>query len=172
MRTLGVGRLSVDKEETTSPQRQREIITAAAAARGSTIIGWAEDRDIPASKTHPMQRPELAKWLGRPDEFDEILFWRIDRFARGAADLADMIRWSDAHRKGLASATEPFDIRDPLGEGMDYLAAVFGKMEISAISERVTGPHKYLREHGRSAVSKPPYASLPIPRTPRKASTP
>ncbi len=45
-------------------------------------MGWAEDLDVSASKIHPLTRPELSKWLARPDDFDEFIFWRIDRFVR------------------------------------------------------------------------------------------
>ncbi|HEU5417872.1 MAG TPA: hypothetical protein VFV41_09295, partial [Streptosporangiaceae bacterium] len=58
-RIVGVVRLSVERDESTSPERQREIIAAAAVARQGQVIGWAEDLDISATKVPPLKRPAL-----------------------------------------------------------------------------------------------------------------
>ena len=157
MRTVGVIRLSELTDETTSPARQREIITKAADLRGSEVVGWAVDLDVSASKLAPTERPELRHWLDREDEFDELLFWRTDRFVRKVSDLHDMIRWAELRGKGLASATEPFDLQTPLGRAMATLIAVFAEMESATTSERVTGAHEYLRQHARWGGGTWPY---------------
>jgi len=158
-RALGVVRLSKMTDETTSPARQREIIERKAAERGSVIVGWAEDTDVSATKFHPTQRPELSKWLARPEAYDEIIYWRADRFVRKVRDLADMIDWSREHTKGLVSATESFDLDDPTGQGeaMATMAALFGQMESKATSIRVAGAHAFLRESGRWQGGNFPY---------------
>jgi DNA invertase Pin-like site-specific DNA recombinase len=156
-RALGVIRLSELADDTTSPTRQREIITAAAATRGSEVVAWAEDLDISATKFPPTQRPELARWLQHPDAYDEVIFWRLDRFVRKPSDLTDMIRWAETNGKGLVSATESFDLHDPLGEAMAYLASIFAKMESAATSVRVSGAHEFLRRNLRWGGGRPPY---------------
>lgn len=156
-RALGVIRLSELVDATTSPERQRQIITDAAERRGSTLVGWATDLDVSASKYPPTKRPELARWLETPDRYEEVIFWRLDRFVRSPADLTDMIRWSDRHGKNLVSATESFDLRDPLGQAMAYIAAVFAKMESDATSVRVKGTIAHLRKAGRWPAGRPPY---------------
>lgn len=137
-RAVGVIRLSLLTEGTTSLARQRGIITAAATTRGSQIVGWAEDLDVSASKIHPMKRPELAAWLARQPDFDELI-------------------WAQVNGKGLASATEPFDLATPMGRAMAYLTAIFAEMETAATSVRVAGSHEYLRRVGRWGGGKPPY---------------
>ena len=77
-RAVGVIRLSLLTEGTTSLARQRGIITAAATTRGSQIVGWAEDLDVSASKIHPMKRPELAAWLARQPDFDELIWAQVN----------------------------------------------------------------------------------------------
>jgi DNA invertase Pin-like site-specific DNA recombinase len=156
-RALGIIRLSLLTDESTSVERQQEIIEAEARKRGSSIAGWAKDTDVSASKFPPTKRPELAPWLARPEEYDELIFWRIDRLARKVGDFADMVRWADEHGKGLASATEPFDLASPLGRALAYLIAIFAEMEAAAISERVTGAHAYLRREGRWAGGRAPF---------------
>jgi DNA invertase Pin-like site-specific DNA recombinase len=157
-RALGVIRLSELTDESTSPERQREIITRKAAERGSEIIGWAEDLDVSASKVAPMNRPQLRVWLDRPDEYDELIFWRIDRLARKVGDFARMVEWCEEQGKGLVSATEAFDLADKgLGQAMAYIAVTFAQMEANANSVRVTGSHAYLRRNGRFGGGKAPY---------------
>jgi site-specific DNA recombinase len=164
-RAIGIKRVSVLTKETTSPERQGEIVTDAATRRGSDIVGWADDLDISATKYPPMKRPQLSAWLARPDEFDEIIFWRMDRFVRKPGDLAQMIEWSREHGKGLVSATESFDLDDPWGEAIAYITAIFARMESVNTSIRVTGAHEFLRQHKRWGGGRPPYwyATAPNP---------
>ena len=155
----------MDSDDTTSPQRQRLEITARAAARGSEIIGWAEDLDVSASKVHPMKRPELARWLARPAEFDELIFWRLDRLVRRVfPDFADMIKWSQEHDVALVSATEHLDFGGPLGQLMAMAVGTFAQLEAQAISQRVTGTQAYLRTDGRWAGGAAPYGYQPVKR--------
>jgi site-specific DNA recombinase len=161
-RALGVVRLSELVDDTTSPERQREIIAAKAAQRDSEVVGWATDLDVSASKYPPTARPELARWLKQPEAYDEVIFWRLDRFVRKPSDLTDMIRWAEANGKGLVSATESFDLDDPLGEAMAYLASIFAKMETTATSIRVAGAHEYLRRNKRWGGGRPPYGYMVI----------
>ena len=156
-RALGVIRLSELVDETTSPPRQRQIINAAAERRGSEVVAWAEDLDVSATKYPPTKRPELARWLRHADAYDEVIFWRLDRFVRKASDMAHMIRWAEQHDKNLISATEQFDLKTPLGRAIAYIIAIFAEMEAANTSERVAGAHEYLRRVGRWGGGRPPY---------------
>jgi site-specific DNA recombinase len=157
-RALGVIRLSVTTDQTTSPERQRELIEAKAKARGSMIIGWAEDPDVSASKVHPFKREKLGPWLKyRQEEYDEAIFWRIDRLVRKVTDMGDMLKWAKEHKKDLVSATEPFDTDSAIGKAVVYLITVFAEMESDATKTRVTGAHQHLRKVGRWAGGPPPY---------------
>ncbi len=59
---LGVRRLSRVKLATSSPERQRENVLAAAAFVGAHIIGWADDWEV-SGATDPVTRPSLGPWL-------------------------------------------------------------------------------------------------------------
>ncbi|MCJ0872916.1 recombinase family protein [Streptomyces sp. AP-93] len=156
-RVIGVIRLSDKTDATTSPERQRASITSAAAARGAAIIGWAEDIDVSASQKSPWERPELSKWLARSEEWDALMFWRLDRFVRRVSDFAEMIKWCQARDKNLISASETIDIRSPIGRVIAYIVSAFAEMEAEAIRERVTGSHDYLRKNGRWGGGLAPY---------------
>ena len=54
---LGVRRLSRMKAATSSPERQRDDVLAAAEAVGGHIIGWADDWEV-SGATDPMTRPK------------------------------------------------------------------------------------------------------------------
>ncbi|WP_406422792.1 recombinase family protein [Streptomyces sp. NBC_00873] len=162
-RVIGVIRLSDKTDVTTSPKRQRASITNAAAARSAKIVGWAEDIDVSASQKSPWERPELARWLARPDDWDALMFWRLDRFVRKVSDFAEMIKWCHAHNKNLISSTETIDIRSPIGRVIAYIVSAFAEMEAEAIRERVTGSHDYLRRHGRWGGGLAPYGYRAVP---------
>jgi DNA invertase Pin-like site-specific DNA recombinase len=168
-RILGAVRLSVFKDETTSPTRQREAITGWAASLGSAPVGWAEDLNVSASKVGPFQRPELGAWLtDRTDEFDTVCWWRLDRAVRSMADLHELAAWARNHGKRLAFASGPtggpmvLDMSDPVSELIVTILAFAAQMEAQAISERVTSAQAYLRSQGRWGGGTYPYGTMPV----------
>ncbi|MEU9111633.1 recombinase family protein [Streptomyces sp. NPDC048483] len=115
------------------------------------------------SHKSPWERPELSKWFDRPEQWDALIFWRLDRFVRKVSDFTEMIKWCQAHDKNLISATETIDIRSPIGRVIAYLVSAFAEMEAEAIRERVTGSHDHLRRNGRWAVVSLHTATGPSP---------
>ncbi|MEU1214297.1 recombinase family protein [Streptomyces sp. NPDC005790] len=167
-RALSAIRLSVLTDETTSPERQRTANHTAAAAIGARIIGEAVDLDVSASKTTPFDRPELGPWLARPDEFDVIVFWRLDRAVRSMADMSALISWARRHGKRLVFAEGPggarleLDMSSVVGELIATLMAFAAQMEAESIRERVTGAQAAIRLMPlRWRGSRPPYGYLP-----------
>jgi site-specific DNA recombinase len=165
LRALGIIRLSVLRDETTSPQRQRADIEAKAKALGSEIIGWAEDLDVSAFKIPPMRRPELAVWLNRTSEYDEIIFWKLDRFVRRAIpDFSDLVQWGAEHDIGMVSATEAdLNLTGPLGRMMAIALATVAEMASVDTSTRVASAHAWLRESGRWPGGHAPFGYVVIP---------
>src|SRR5712671_766081 len=97
-RALIVIRLSRVTDATTSPQRQLQSCRELCDQRGYDVIGVAEDLDVSAGKTSPFDRPQLGDWLNnRVGEYDVLVFYRMDRIVRRLLDLADLIRWCQAH---------------------------------------------------------------------------
>ena len=165
LRALSAIRLSVRTDETTSPDRQHAANSTEASRRGAVVIGEAEDLDVSASKTTPFDRPELGAWLERPDDFDMIVWWRMDRAVRSMSDMADLGRWAREHGKLLVFAEGPggspmeLDMRSmsPVSELVMTLLAFAAQMESAAIRERVTGAMSALRAQGRYAGGLVPY---------------
>jgi site-specific DNA recombinase len=75
MRVLGRLRLSRSTDESTSIDRQRELITQWADLNDHTVVGWAEDIDVSGS-VDPFDTTQLGDWLSsRAPEFDVIVCW-------------------------------------------------------------------------------------------------
>lgn len=151
-RALSAIRLSVLTDETTSPERQADANDNAATAIGARIIGTATDLDVSASKTTPFERPELGEWLNdRADDFDVIIFWRLDRAVRSMADMSALVSWARKHGKRLVFAEGPggsrleLDMTNVIGELIATLLAFAAQMEVQSIAERVTGAQAAMR---------------------------
>ncbi|WP_435238576.1 recombinase family protein [Streptomyces sp. YPW6] len=171
LRALIAVRLSDMTDVTTSPLRQREAGESQAARIGAKIVGYATDLDVSATKTTPFERPELGEWLRRPDEYDVIIWWRLDRAVRSLADMEDLARWAKEHRKRVifaegAGGTLDLDMSSALGVAdiIVRLLAWAAQMEAQAIAERVSGARATLRAQGRWAGGIPPYGYRPVPR--------
>ncbi|MGW3729495.1 recombinase family protein [Streptomyces sp. NPDC000851] len=158
-RALVTVRLTVQTESTTSPERQVEECKSFCELRGWEVVGIARDLSVSATAVPPWKRPELSRWLDdRAPEFDVIVFWRLDRFVRRVSDLHQMIEWAERHGdKGLASATEPFDLTSPTGKATATLIATFAQMEAQAAAERVASSRAHLLTSARWGGSSPPF---------------
>ncbi|MGW0734813.1 recombinase family protein [Streptomyces sp. NPDC002851] len=79
-------RLSRVKAATSSPERQRSDVLAAAASMGAHIIGWSDDWEVPGA-TDPMTRPQLGPWLrGERGPHDGLVAAAVDRLGRHVVD--------------------------------------------------------------------------------------
>lgn len=70
------------------------------------MVGYDTDLDVSASKT-PFEHPELGTWLARPDEYDVLVFWRLDRAVRSMADMSNLAAWARRRSKRLVFAEGP-----------------------------------------------------------------
>ncbi|MFD8013201.1 recombinase family protein [Streptomyces sp. NPDC058955] len=164
-RALSAIRLSVRNDRTTSPGRQRAANAGEAARRGAAVVGEAADLDVSATKTTPFDRPELGAWLARPDDFDMIIWWRMDRAVRSMADMVELGRWAKTHGKLLVFAEGPggapleLDMRtvSPVSELIMMMLAFSAQMEALSVQERVAGAHAALRAEGRYSGGLVPY---------------
>ncbi len=161
LRALIVVRLSRVTDDTTSPERQRSEAERVCNERGWTVVGVAEDLDVSGGKS-PWDRPALASWLDRPEDYDVIVFFRLDRLVRSVAHLWKMVEWSEDHGVTLVSATEPhFDLSDRFGRLIVALVATVAELELDGIRERTRSSHKHLYESGKYTGGVPPWGLLP-----------
>ncbi len=147
------------------------MITAAQERVGGSFVGWATDLDISALKTTPWERPELAYWLDRPDEWDVLIWQRMDRAVRSMADMADLGRYAKQHGKRLIFASGPggdmleLDFASPMSELIMLILAFAAQMEGQTIMERNQGAAAHLESLGRWGGGPVPYGWEPRRKT-------
>ncbi|SSA20670.1 integrase [Rhodococcus jostii RHA1] [Mycolicibacterium parafortuitum] len=91
-----------------------------------------------------------------------IVFFRMDRIVRRLLDLADLIRWCQAHSVTVVSATEQFlDLTMPFGDVIAMLVAKVAEMELAAISERNASAFRHNLRAGKWRGGIPPWGYLP-----------
>lgn len=162
-RALIVIRLSRVTDATTSPERQETACRELCEQRGYDVVDVVEDLDVSAGATTPFTRPTLGPWLrDRHNEFDVLVMYRMDRLVRRLLDLADVIRWGQAHDVAIVSATEAFlDLTAPFGDIVAMLVAKTAEMELEAISARNASASTHNIRSGKWRGGVPPWGYVP-----------
>ncbi|EKT81862.1 putative phage Integrase [Rhodococcus opacus M213] len=166
-RVLGRLRISRATEESTSIERQREIITRWADAHGHTVVGWAVDEDVSGS-VDPFDTPALGPWLTDPSkahEWDILAAWKLDRLGRNAIQLNKLFGWTLEHGKTLVSCSESMDLSTTTGRMLAAIIAGIAEGELEAIRERTLASRAKLREVARWPGGKPPFGYTAVKRT-------
>lgn len=170
-RVVGAIRLSRYNDASTSPEVQEEMITLAAHRIGGVLVGWAKDIDVSALKTSPWEREELLYWLERPDEWDVLVWQRMDRAVRSMADMANLGRFAKQHGKRLVFASGPggdmleLDFGSAMSELIMLILAFAAQLEGQTIVERNQGAAARLQSLGRWAGGPVPYGFQPVRKT-------
>ncbi|WP_367125455.1 recombinase family protein [Streptomyces phytohabitans] len=151
-------RLSVFTDDTTSPVRQELDLRTLARERKCRVVGVASDLNVSATKVPPWKRKSLGDWLNnRTPEFDELLFWKLDRFIRNLGDLNVMMNWSLKYEKNLISKHDTIDLSTTAGKIMVTIIGGVAEIEAANTSTRVTSLWDYTKTQGEWLVGNPPY---------------
>ncbi|MFC5804416.1 recombinase family protein [Streptomyces formicae] len=151
-------RLSVLTDDTTSPVRQELDLRMLARERGCRVVGVASDLNVSATKVPPWKRKELGHWLNnRAPDFDEILFWKLDRFVRRLSDLSTMIDWCLKYGRNLVSKNDSIDLTTTAGKIMVTIVGGIAEIEAANTSTRVASLWEYTKTQSEWLVGKPAY---------------
>ena len=106
-----------------------------AARRGWETVEFV-DQGVSGTRE---KRPALDAMLSRVKkrEFDVVLVWRFDRFARSTKFLVDALALFKSLGVEFASWSENLDTSTPMGEAMFTIVAAISKLERDIIAERV-----------------------------------
>lgn len=149
--------MSRSTEESTSIERQREIIEQWASANEHTVVGWAEDVDVSGS-IDPFETASLGVWLNtKAPEWDIVCAWKLDRLGRNAIQLNKLFGWAAEYDKTIVSCSENFDLSTWVGRLVANVIAGVAEGELEAIRERTKSSRRKLRDSARWAGGKPPY---------------
>jgi len=158
MRVLGRVRISRLSDESTSIERQREIVESWAQQNDHTIVGWAVDTDVSGSLS-PFDTAGLGPWLAEPklSEWDILCAWKLDRLARRAVPLHRLFGLCQDHSKTLVCVSDSIDLSTWVGRLVASVIAGVAEGELEAIRERTAASHAKLRQLGRWPGGRPAY---------------
>ena len=166
MRLLPVIRLSVETDETTSPERQMERIALYARMGDHALIPIKpEDYDLDVSgAVSPFDRPGLGPWLrdDRLGMWDALCVAKLDRLTRSMLDFETLIRWLEKNGKTLVCLDPPLDLSTPAGKAFGQVIVAFAEFERATIGARVREAHQKLMQDGRYAGGRLQYGYRPV----------
>ncbi|MDL4771637.1 recombinase family protein [Actinomadura xylanilytica] len=161
-RVLGVVRLSNLTDDTSSPERQREKVHYWAKLHDARIVGIAEDLDVSAISASPWERPDLKRWLDKPDEYDVIVAWKLDRLARKTKDFLELLEWADKHSVQIVAVDDGIDLSTDIGRMVATILAVFGEFEGKTMKKRAKDAYEHNIRAGKWRGGFLPYGYRPV----------
>lgn len=166
MRLLPVIRLSIETDETTSPERQLDKIQLFARLQDHELVPITErDYDLNVSgSVSPFERPGLGPWLqdDRLDMWDGLCVAKLDRLTRSLFDFVTLISWLEARGKTLICIDPMLDLSTPAGRAFASITATFAQFERQTIAARVRDAWHKLRDSGKYAGGQVPFGYRPV----------
>jgi DNA invertase Pin-like site-specific DNA recombinase len=144
MKVAGYVRLSKDREDTTSPQRQREAIKRLCDDRGWELVELFEDIDV--SAYNGKARASFVRMMSRLGEFDALVFWKLDRLTRSSVESGQVADACKAAGVNLVATDMDIDTTTAGGKFIYTVLAAAGEMESARIAERAKSMHAYKKE--------------------------
>lgn len=97
-------------------------------------------------------RPELNKLMkaARNHEFDCILVWKFDRFARSVTHLLKALEEFNHLGIGFVSVQDQIDTQSPMGKAMFTIIGAMAELESSLVSERVKAGMAAAKSRGKT----------------------
>jgi DNA invertase Pin-like site-specific DNA recombinase len=145
MRTVLYLRVSTGHQK---PDLQADGMHRYAAHADLKIV--AEYLDV-AISGHKEGRPQLQALMraARNHEFDCVLVWKFDRFARSVAHLLRALEEFNHLGIRFISVQDQIDTQSPMGRAMFTVVGAMAELESSLISERVKAGMEAARMRGK-----------------------
>jgi len=138
-----------------SIQAQIDKILKYAEANGYQIVDIFKDEGFTATK---MKRPALLEMLDRVNEFDIIVFTRLDRFTRNVLQANKMVELLDTHGVAIKSIEEEdIDTSTANGRFNFNLRVSLAQREAELTSERLKSIFDFKRQQGQPVTGNQPY---------------
>jgi DNA invertase Pin-like site-specific DNA recombinase len=147
MKTALYARVStLDKGQ--SPDMQLRELCEYCERRGWTVTGEYVDVGVSGSKA---SRPELNRLMldAHRRNFDAVLVWRFDRFARSVSHLLRALETFKSQGIEFISYSEQMDTSTPTGKMIFTVLGAVAELERSLIIERVRAGVRNARAKGK-----------------------
>jgi site-specific DNA recombinase len=136
MRAAIYTRLSQDRDGTkTGTDRQEADCRALCEREGLAVARVFTDDD--RSAYGKKRRPAFEEMLASLDQFDALVFWKVDRLVRRTVQFWRVVEACDQANVRLVSIVDPIDTSTPLGKGVAGMVASMGEQESHNIATRV-----------------------------------
>jgi DNA invertase Pin-like site-specific DNA recombinase len=166
MRTAVYLRVSTSHQK---PDLQTDGLRSYAVRAGLEII--AEYCDFAVSGRRE-GRPQLQGLMqaARNHEFDCVLVWKFDRFARSVSHLLNALDEFNHLGIRFISVQDQVDTQSPVGKAMFTMIGAMAELESSLISERVKAGMESAKSRGKR-LGRPATSSHLVARIEELAST-
>jgi DNA invertase Pin-like site-specific DNA recombinase len=139
-----------------NPEVQEVPLRQMIAQRGWTLIRVYSDRMGGAKENRPGLNGLMQ--AARRREFDAVVVWRFDRFARSLEQLVFALAEFRSLGIDFVSCQEALDTSTPMGKAMFTIIGAMAELERNVIRERVVAGMAYARHHGTktgNAIGRP-----------------
>lgn len=133
------------------------------------IVGEYLDNAISGKKEGRPALKELMK-AARNREFDTVLVWKFDRFARSVSHLLRALETFNHLNIRFVSVQDQIDTDSPMGKAMFTIIGAMAELESSLISERVKAGMAAAKSRGKK-LGRPEIPSYLIQKIEHLAQT-
>jgi DNA invertase Pin-like site-specific DNA recombinase len=132
------------------PEVQLQPLRALAELRGFTVVREFVDTGVSGSKERRPALDELMRAARHGTiDFQAVMVWKWDRFARSTRHLLTALETFDANGIAFISLTESVDTSTPYGKMVFTVLGAVAELERSLIIERVKAGLKKAAAKGR-----------------------
>ena len=130
------------------PDLQYDGLRSYASRSGLAIVGDYCDIAVSGRREG---RPQLNKLMtaARNRDFDCVLVWKFDRFARSTRHLLSALEEFKHLDVRFISVQDQIDTDSPMGRAMFTIIGAMAELESSLISERVTAGMQAAKSRGK-----------------------
>jgi DNA invertase Pin-like site-specific DNA recombinase len=130
------------------PDLQSDSLRCYAARAGLEIVAEYLDVAVSGRKEGRPQLQELMR-AARNHDFDCVLVWKFDRFARSVAHLLSALDEFNHLGIRFISVQDQVDTGSPMGKAMFTIIGAMAELESSLISERVKAGMEAAQTRGK-----------------------